>query len=106
AQTPGYNANNTSSVARYSPGMLRNRALTDTYEPGSTFKLVTVTGALSDHLVSPNTRFTLPYLYKYGSCWQCQVHDAEERGTVKYSVSHILEFSSNVSGATPPPERT
>ncbi len=61
AQTPGYNANNTSNVARWSPGLLRNRAVTDTYEPGSTFKLVTITGALSDHLVTPSTRFTLPY---------------------------------------------
>ena len=34
--------------------------MTDTYEPGSTFKLVTVTGVLSEGLVKPTTRFTLP----------------------------------------------
>jgi len=100
AQTPGYDANNTSNVARYAPGLLRNRAVTDVYEPGSTFKLVTITGALSEHLVTPSTRFTLPYLYRYGSCWQCTVHDAEQRGTVNYSVSQILEFSSNVGAVT------
>jgi cell division protein FtsI (penicillin-binding protein 3) len=100
AQTPGYDANNTSNVARWSPGLLRNRAVTDTYEPGSTFKLVTITGALSDHLVTPNTRFTLPYLFRYGSCGQCSVHDAELRGTVNYSVSQILAYSSNVGAVT------
>jgi cell division protein FtsI/penicillin-binding protein 2 len=100
AQTPGYNANNTSSVARSSAALLRNRAVTDTYEPGSTFKLVTITGALSDHLVTPNTRFTLPYLFRYGTCWQCAVHDAETRGTVNYSVSQILAYSSNVGAVT------
>jgi cell division protein FtsI (penicillin-binding protein 3)/stage V sporulation protein D (sporulation-specific penicillin-binding protein) len=100
AQTPGYDANNTSNVARWSPGLLRNRAVTDVYEPGSTFKLVTITGALSDGLVTPNTRFTLPYLFRYGSCYQCSVHDAEQRGTVNYSVSQILEFSSNVGAVT------
>ncbi len=100
AQTPGYNANSTSNVARYSPGLLRNRAVTDTYEPGSTFKLVTVTGALSDHLVTPSTRFTLPYEFQYGPCGQCNVHDAEERGTVNYSVAQILSYSSNVGAVT------
>jgi cell division protein FtsI (penicillin-binding protein 3)/stage V sporulation protein D (sporulation-specific penicillin-binding protein) len=100
AQTPGYDANNTSSVARTSPGLLRNRAVTDTYEPGSTFKLVTITGALSDKLVTPNTRFTLPYLFRYGNCWQCSVHDAELRGTVNYSVSQVLAYSSNVGAVT------
>jgi cell division protein FtsI/penicillin-binding protein 2 len=100
AQTPGYDANNTSNVARWSPGLLRNRAVTDTYEPGSTFKLITITGALSDHLVTPSTRFTLPYDFQYGGCAQCNVHDAEQRGTVDYSVAQILSYSSNVGAVT------
>jgi cell division protein FtsI (penicillin-binding protein 3) len=100
AQTPGYNANNTSKVARYSPSLLRNRAVTDTYEPGSTFKLVTITGALSDGIVKPSTRFTLPYLFRYGGCYQCTVHDAETRGTVNYSVAQVLAYSSNVGAVT------
>ncbi len=97
AQTPGYNANNTSSVPQ---GLVRNRAVTDTYEPGSTFKLITVTAALSEKIVKPTTRFTLPYRYQYGSCAQCSVHDAEYRGTVNYSVAQILAFSSNVGAVT------
>jgi len=100
AETPGYDANNTANVARWSPGLLRNRAVTDTYEPGSTFKLVTITAALSDKIVKPSTRFTLPYLLQYASCWQCHVQDAEYRGTVNYSVAQILSYSSNVGAVT------
>jgi len=100
AETPGYDANNTANVARYAPGLLRNRAATDTYEPGSTFKLVTITAALSDRIVKPTTRFTLPYRFQYASCWQCSVHDAEYRGTVDYSVAQILSYSSNVGAVT------
>src|SRR5207302_2061635 len=39
AQAPGYNANNAGSVPF---ALQRNRAVTDTYEPGSVFKLVTI----------------------------------------------------------------
>jgi len=100
AQTPGYNANNTSNVARYAAGLLRNRTVTDTYEPGSTFKLVTLTAALTDKLVTPKTRFTLPYRLQYAGCAQCSVHDAEYRPTVRYSVAQILSYSSNVGAVT------
>ena len=41
------------------PDYLRNRTVTDTYEPGSTFKLITVAGALSEGLVTPTSAFTL-----------------------------------------------
>ena len=97
AQTPIYNDNNTPNV---SAADLRNRAVTDTYEPGSTFKLVTITGALSEGLVTPWTRFTLPYQFQYGPCAQCAVHDAEFRPTESLAVAQILSQSSNVGAVT------
>jgi cell division protein FtsI/penicillin-binding protein 2 len=75
----------------------RNRAVTDTYEPGSTFKLVTVAGALSEGLVAPTTEFTLPYSIQVADR---VIHDAEPRGTVRYSVAQILARSSNVGAIT------
>jgi cell division protein FtsI/penicillin-binding protein 2 len=97
AQTPIYNDNDTPAVPAAD---LTNRAITDTYEPGSTFKIVTITGALSEGIVTPSTRFTLPAEFHYGSCAQCTVHDAELRSTVTYSVSQIISFSSNVGAVT------
>jgi cell division protein FtsI (penicillin-binding protein 3) len=90
AVQPGYDANRFPSAPR---DLQRNRTVTDTYEPGSTFKLVTVAAALSERLVSPSTRFTLPYSLRVADR---VVHDAEERGTVNYSVAQILAHSSNI----------
>jgi cell division protein FtsI (penicillin-binding protein 3) len=90
AVQPGYDANRFPSAPR---DLQRNRTVTDTYEPGSTFKLVTVAAALSERLVSPSTRFTLPYSLHVADRI---VHDAELRGTVNYSVAQILAHSSNI----------
>ena len=94
AVEPGYDANAYPSVPA---GVQRNRAVTDTYEPGSTFKLVTVAGSLSEGLVAPTTEFTLPYSIQVADR---VIHDAEPRGTVRYSVAQILAHSSNVGAIT------
>jgi len=94
ATAPGFDANSYPQVWRV---LQRNRAVTDTYEPGSTFKLVTVAGALSERLVSPSTTFTLPY---YIHVADRTIHDAEPRGTETMSVSQILSRSSNVGAIT------
>ncbi|MBI4660932.1 MAG: penicillin-binding protein 2 [Verrucomicrobia bacterium] len=39
------------------PAARRNRVITDVAEPGSTFKIVAVSGALNEGLVTPETRF-------------------------------------------------
>jgi cell division protein FtsI (penicillin-binding protein 3) len=90
AVQPGYDANR---FAAAPVDLQRNRTVTDTYEPGSTYKLITVAGALSDRIVKPTTRFTLPYSLHVADR---VIHDAEERGTVNYSVAQILAHSSNI----------
>ena len=40
--------------------MWRNKAVSDTYEPGSTFKIITAAAALEEHLVDGNTKFYCP----------------------------------------------
>jgi cell division protein FtsI/penicillin-binding protein 2 len=94
AQAPGFDANNAS---RTPPAQQRNRSVTDTYEPGSTFKLVTIAGALSEHIVSPGTTFRLPYSIPVADR---VIHDAEPRPTESFSVAQILSRSSNVGAVT------
>ena len=95
AEAPGYDANNFPRAAQR--GLQRNHAVTDVYEPGSVFKVVTIAGALSDGLVTPQTRFNLPYSIQVADRI---VHDAEPRGTETMSVAQILQRSSNVGAIT------
>jgi cell division protein FtsI (penicillin-binding protein 3) len=94
AVSPSFDANSYPLVWRE---FQRNRAVTDTYEPGSTFKLVTVAAVLSDHLVTPMTRFVLPYSIHVADR---VIHDAEPRGTETMTVAQILARSSNVGAIT------
>jgi cell division protein FtsI (penicillin-binding protein 3) len=94
AVAPGFDANVYPQIWR---GFQRNRAVTDTYEPGSTFKVVTVSGALSDRLVTPSTSFVLPYSIHVADRI---IHDAEPRGTETMTVAQILARSSNVGAIT------
>ena len=94
AVEPGYDANRFAGVP---VGLEANRAVVDTYEPGSTFKLVTVAGALSEGIVHPSTTFTLPYSIHVADR---VIHDAEQRGTEQMSVAQILSRSSNVGAIT------
>ena len=61
--------------------------MTDTYEPGSTFKIVTVAGVLSEGLVTPRTAFTLPYEIQVADR---RIHDSHPRATERMTVAQIL----------------
>jgi cell division protein FtsI (penicillin-binding protein 3) len=89
ANWPAVNANKIEDA----PAWARvNRAVGMTYEPGSTFKSITVAGALSDGVVRPTTQF------RVGP--QIQVADRvikEAHGTGGiFTVADILARSSNV----------
>jgi cell division protein FtsI (penicillin-binding protein 3) len=94
ATSPGYDANSFAAVPQ---DFQRNSPVTDAYEPGSTFKLVTVAAALSEHLVTATTAYTLPYSIQVADK---VIHDAEPRGTETMTVGQILARSSNVGAVT------
>jgi cell division protein FtsI (penicillin-binding protein 3) len=54
ANRPTFNPNNRREVTNEA---LKNRAVTDIYEPGSTFKIVTVAAALEEKLTRPDEVF-------------------------------------------------
>jgi cell division protein FtsI (penicillin-binding protein 3) len=94
AVAPGFDAN---KFAKSRPDRQRNRAVSDTYEPGSTFKLITVASVLAEGLVEPRTAFTLPGSIRVADR---VIHEHEPRGTQRMTVSKILSHSSNVGAVT------
>ncbi|MEA2370549.1 MAG: hypothetical protein QOH12_943 [Solirubrobacteraceae bacterium] len=70
-----------------------NRAVGMTFEPGSTFKIVAIGGALQDGLVTPTTNFYLPSSLQI---YDRTIHDAEVRPAEEATVAQILAKSSNI----------
>jgi cell division protein FtsI/penicillin-binding protein 2 len=79
------------------PEDLINRATGFTYEPGSTFKAFTVSAALEEGQVSPETYFTLPPTLQVADR---TIEESHARGTATMSVAEILAHSSNVGAVT------
>jgi len=94
ANAPTFDANG----FMYAPAEARrNRAVTDLYEPGSTFKIVTVAAALEDNVVAPDSSFVLAPTINVADR---VIREAHTRGTERMSVRRILAESSNVGTVT------
>lgn len=86
---PSFNPNNRQECHGSST---RNRALTDTIEPGSTIKAFSIASALSSRLFTPETLIdTAPGIYYLGSH---PVKDIHNYGVL--SLKEVLSKSSNV----------
>ena len=85
---PRVSANDSAAV-----GLAENYADQLIYEPGSTFKVVAIGGALSEGIVSPDTKFTIPPCIQVAN--YC-ITDSETHGTEVLSTSQILAHSSNI----------
>jgi len=77
------------------PDLLVDRAVSDVYEPGSTFKLVTYSAALNDHLITPSTLINCEggKIDLHGSI----IHDDQsDRGIGTVTAATALARSSDV----------
>ncbi len=68
-------------------------AVTQVYEPGSVFKLVTFSAALAAGVVTPDRSISVPSSLPMG---KYTFHDAESHGTEALSATQILAQSSNI----------
>ncbi len=93
AVNPRFNPN---TPEKYKAGVWRNRAITDVYEPGSTFKIVTASAAMEEKLFSPNE------IVHDGSGSMnfggSVIHDPHPKGT-PITFREVISHSSNIGSA-------
>jgi cell division protein FtsI/penicillin-binding protein 2 len=89
ANQPTFNPNLTREIT---PEKLKNHAVSDVYEPGSTFKVVTISAALEEKLTTPQEVFDC----QMGSIVinGMRIHDSRPHGLL--SVADVLAESSDV----------
>jgi cell division protein FtsI (penicillin-binding protein 3) len=88
---PTYNPNNPVNIK----GKTRNRAITDTFEPGSTMKPVTASAAMQFGDFKPDTKIqTAPGSMTIGPN---TIHDSHMHGIL--TVAQVIQKSSNVGAA-------
>ena len=90
ANRPTFNPNVFNNVPQES---LKNRAVSDVYEPGSVFKIVTYSAAIDQHVVTPEDKIDC----QHGSIdvFGMKIHDHESLGVV--TIAEALAHSSDVA---------
>jgi cell division protein FtsI (penicillin-binding protein 3) len=91
ANYPSYNPNDRRNLTGE---QLRNRVLTDTFEPGSTMKPFTISTALEKGAITPNTNMVIGASYLIGPK---PITDTHPYGNL--TVSQVIQKSSNIGTA-------
>jgi cell division protein FtsI (penicillin-binding protein 3) len=92
ASLPSFNPN---SPKAYNPEVIRNRIITDIFEPGSIFKVFLLATALEENAVKSNDIFFCHNgAYRIGNQ---VIHDHKKYGWL--TVEKIIKFSSNIGAS-------
>jgi cell division protein FtsI/penicillin-binding protein 2 len=101
ANYPSFDLNSFNKLARADQRRMRNIAVADEYEPGSVFKIVAVSGALNEGLVTTGTKFdcTLEKIDYNGITRSLPREAAGDHFDQPLTVAEIIEKSSNKGAA-------
>jgi cell division protein FtsI (penicillin-binding protein 3) len=92
AVAPGFDANNPNTAITNGTIQL-DPAASDIYEPGSVNKVITMSAALQEGLVTPTSPFVIPKTLPFAGT---TFHDAEAHGVERLTLTGILAKSSNI----------
>lgn len=93
ANEPTFNLN---KFDKYKPYIWRNRAVTDMFEPGSTFKIITASAAINEEIVNLNEKFNCErgvFKFKIGREYRT-IRDVHKYDTLSFL--EIVRHSSNI----------
>ncbi len=79
ASTPTFDPNDYSHAKA---DAIKNRPISDAYEPGSTIKSMTAAAVIDKHIFDPSSMFELPSTITVGGR---VIHEAHDRGTVDWT---------------------
>lgn len=90
ANRPTYNPNDLKTIKNLS--VVRNRSITDLYEPGSTFKIIAASAVLEEKIIKPTTKIDCsPGFIEVGGK---KIKDVHKYGVLTFE--EIIQKSSNV----------
>jgi len=75
-----WNGNSAEGIKKLQETVWRNKAVMDTYEPGSTFKAVTSSAGLEENVITPETQVSDATVTVQGwpiNCWKPNAHGVE-----------------------------
>ena len=101
ANYPTFDLNTFNKLSKEDQRRMRNIAVADEYEPGSVFKIVAVSGALNDGLVTTQSEFdcTLEKIDYNGITRSLPREDSSDHFDHPLSVTEIIAHSSNKGAA-------
>ena len=90
ASHPSYNPN---EYSKADMSLFKNWALSDLYEPGSTFKPLNIAIALENNAITPENTFNDPGSIQIG---EHTIKNAENKSYGRINIAQILQHSSNI----------
>ncbi|MBV9280895.1 MAG: penicillin-binding protein 2 [Chloroflexi bacterium] len=96
ASTPSYDPNNYARVADQDPALFQNPAIQSVYEPGSTFKIITMAAGLDSHVITPQSAFDDTGQFVVGDR---TIHNWNMQGFGWENMIQVLQHSANVGAS-------
>lgn len=96
ASSPSFDPNHYARIAKQNPQLFQNPATQSVYEPGSTFKIVTMAAGLDSHVITPQSAFEDTGQFPVADV---TIHNWNNSGFGWENMTQVLQHSANVGAS-------